>query len=62
MLEDKSKKVSEGVEELDEEELDLVAGGAYTQEQWNSMTTAERQAAQRRSLQAKRRNEPCEMD
>lgn len=48
--------------EIEDEELDLVAGGAYTQEQWNSMSTAERQAAQQRSIRAKLRNQPCEMD
>lgn len=48
--------------EIDEEELDLVAGGAYTQEEWDSMSTAERQAAQQRSIRAKIRNQSCEMD
>jgi len=37
-------------EEINDDELDLVAGGAYTQEQWNAMSTEERKAAQQRSL------------
>ena len=42
----------EGIE-LPEEILDAVAGGAYSVEEWNQMTTEERQAAQQRSLIAK---------
>lgn len=49
-------------QEINEEELDLVAGGAYTQEEWNSMSTEERQAAQQRSIRAILRNQPCEME
>ncbi|MBQ7850786.1 MAG: hypothetical protein IJ343_13760 [Clostridia bacterium] len=49
-------------EEIMDDELDLVAGGAYTTEEWNAMSTAERQAAQQRSIRAKLRNQPCEMD
>ena len=50
-------------EEINDEELDLVAGGAYTQEQWNAMSTEERQAAQQRSLIAKFITKTtCEMD
>lgn len=37
-------------QEINDDELDLVAGGAYTQEEWNAMSTEERQAAQKRSL------------
>ena len=48
--------------EIEDEELDLVAGGAYTKEEWNSMSTEERQAAQQRSIRAMIRNQPCEMD
>ena len=61
MLEDKSKKVPEGVEEIDEEELDLVAGGAYTDEEWAAMTTEERKAAQIRSILAMNQRKPCEL-
>lgn len=49
-------------EEINDEELDLVAGGAYTQEEWNAMTTEERRAAQQRSRMAKRQGQPCELD
>lgn len=52
----------EGVE-LPEEILDEVAGGAYSVEEWNQMTTEERQAAQQRSIIAKYVTKtPCEMD
>ena len=43
------KKVVAPVE-IEEDELDLVAGGAYTQEEWNKMSAEERKAAQQRSL------------
>ena len=49
--------------EIDEEELDLVAGGAYTVEEWNNMSTEERKAAQQRSLLAKLVTKTaCELD
>lgn len=52
----------EGVE-LNDEVLDAVAGGAYTVEEWNAMSTEERQAAQQRSLIAKLvLNTECELD
>lgn len=52
----------EGVE-LPEEILDAVAGGAYSVEEWNAMSTEEREAAQTRSLIAKFvLNTPCELD
>ncbi len=52
----------EGVE-LPEEILDAVAGGAYSVEEWNQMSTEERQAAQQRSLLAKLvLKTPCELD
>lgn len=52
----------EGVE-LDDEVLDAVAGGAYTVEEWNAMSTEEREAAQQRSLIAKFILETeCELD
>jgi hypothetical protein len=54
--------VGEGVE-LDDEVLDAVAGGAYTVEEWNAMSTEEREAAQQRSLFAKLILETeCELD
>lgn len=50
-------------QEINEDELDLVAGGAYTEEEWNNMTVEERQAAQQRSLIAKFITKTaCEMD
>ena len=52
----------EGVE-LDDEILDAVAGGAYTVEEWNAMSTEERRAAQQRSIIAKTiLNTECELD
>ena len=49
--------------ELPDELIDAVAGGAYTQDEWNSMSTEERQAAQRRSMLAKYVfHTPCELD
>ena len=50
------------VEEINDDELDLVAGGAYTVEEWNAMTLEEKQAAQRRSRLAQRRGIACELD
>ena len=50
-------------QELPEEILDAVAGGAYTEEEWLAMSTEERQAAQRRSILNKKvLNLPCELD
>lgn len=37
------------IEEISEEELEFVAGGKYTEEEWNAMTKEEREAAQRAS-------------
>lgn len=51
----------EGVE-LPEEILDAVAGGAYSVEEWNAMSTEERQEAQRRSVLARLLDAPCELD
>lgn len=59
MCEEKKVNVPQ---EITEDELDMVAGGAYTNEEWNKMSTAERQAAQQRSIRAKLQNKPCEMD
>ena len=49
-------------EEIMDDELDLVAGGAYSVEEWNAMTLEEKQAAQRRSRLAQRKGLPCELD
>ena len=50
-------------QELSEEELDMVDGGAYSVEEWNKMSTEERKAAQQRSLIAKFVTKTaCEMD
>ncbi len=49
--------------ELPDDILDEVAGGAYSEEEWNNMTVEERQAAQQRSIIAKVITKtPCEMD
>ncbi len=58
MLEDKSKKVPEGVEEIDEEELDLVAGGV-SREVWDSYTVEQKQQARLQSILALRKGEAC---
>lgn len=51
-------------EEIKDDELDLVAGGAYTAAEWLAMTVEERRAAQNRSNLY--RNNPslgkCELD
>ncbi len=49
-------------EEIKDDELDMVAGGVYTEEEWAAMSTAERAAAQQRSRNARRNNQPCELD
>lgn len=57
------KELAGGGVEIPEEILDAVAGGAYTVEEWNQMSTEERQAAQQRSLIAKFvLGIPCELD
>lgn len=48
--------------ELPEEILDAVAGGAYTVEEWNAMSTEEREAAQMRSVIAILIKAPCELN
>ena len=48
--------------ELDDDELDAVAGGAYSVEEWNAMSTEEREAAQMRSVIAILIKAPCELD
>ena len=54
---DEIKKV-----EIDDEDLDLVAGGRYSREEWAKMSPQERAAAQARSANARAKGEPCEMD
>ena len=57
------KLAAENGVELTDEMLDAVAGGAYSTEEWNSMNSEERKAAQQRSLMAKFFLKiPCEMD
>ena len=41
---------ADGVE-LTEDDLELIAGGKYTYEEWYAMTVEERKAAQRNSIQ-----------
>ena len=56
------KEMANG-QELPEEILDAVAGGAYTDEEWFAMSEEERLAAQRRSIMAKlSKSGPCELD
>ena len=55
-------KKNPAIEEINEEELDLVAGGVYTKEQWDAMSMEERIAAQSRSAYARYMGKPCEMD
>lgn len=58
MCEEKKVNVPQ---EITEDELDMVAGGAYTNEEWNNMTTEERKEAQRLSRAALRRGEACDI-
>ena len=52
----------EGVE-LNDDVLDAVAGGAYTEEEWFAMSEEERKAAQQRSIVAKTLLKiECELD
>ena len=48
--------------ELTDDMLDYVAGGVYTREEWYAMTKDERRAAQQRSLDARKKSAPCELD
>lgn len=47
--------------EVKDEELDFVAGGKYTEEEWAKMTVAERQQAKKDSaiLISKKRSSEC---
>lgn len=49
-------------QEINEEELDFVAGGAYTLEEWKALTPEERVAAQQRSRIARYQGRECELD
>ena len=60
-MSEKEKKVVAPVE-INEDELDLVAGGAYTREEWDAMTSEERKAAQLRSILAWQQKKACELD
>jgi len=48
--------------EINDDELDLVAGGAYTYDEWKAMSEEERRAAQLRSIEARKAGKPCELD
>ena len=62
-LQELQKLAAEKGVELPDDILDEVAGGAYTQEEWNNMSEEERKAAQKRSLLAKLvLKKPCELD
>lgn len=58
MCEEKKVNVPQ---EITEDELDMVAGGAYTEEEWFKMSTEERRAAQQRSFAAMKNGTPCEL-
>lgn len=57
-------KKNVGPQEISEGELDMVAGGAYTVEEWNAMSEEERKAAQQRSIMIKFviKQGVCELD
>ena len=50
-------------QEVNDDELDVVAGGAYTTEEWNSMTEQQRVAAKRNSamLIAQKKEAECKL-
>ena len=57
----KKQAAIEGIE-ITDDMLVEIAGGAYTDEEWNNMTTEERQAAQISSILARYRKQPCSLD
>lgn len=60
MCEEKKVNVPQ---EITEDELDMVAGGAYSREEWSKMSDEEREAAMMRSVMAKHvLNVTCELD
>lgn len=61
-LEELKKEAAAAGIELTEELLDSVAGGAYSQQEWEEMTVEERQAAQIASVIARTKNLPCALD
>ncbi|MBQ9673099.1 MAG: hypothetical protein IJV39_00545 [Ruminococcus sp.] len=61
-IEDIKKLASEDGIEISEEELEAIAGGAYTYEEWTKMSKEERRAAQLRSQAAHVLELPCELD
>lgn len=61
-FEELKKLAEENGVELTEDMLDMVAGGAYTKDEWDAMTPEERKAAQDRSIMAKIMKKPCELD
>lgn len=60
------KRMSEDIkkvpDEVKDEDLEFVAGGAYTYEQWKALTDEQKLAAQARSQAAKGQKKPCELD
>lgn len=57
------KLAAENGVELPDDIAETVAGGEYTDEEWNNMSAEERKAAQRRSLVARLITfTPCELD
>ena len=54
-------KNNEGFE-IDDFQLELVAGGVYTYEEWKAMTTEERMEATNRSEYARSQGKYCELD
>ena len=61
-LEEIKKVAEENGIELTEDMLEAIAGGRYTEEEWEKMTDDERIAAQLRSIMARINNLPCELD
>lgn len=57
-----SEDIKKVPEELTDEDVESVAGGAYTSEEWKAMTKEERKAAQARSVAAWEKKLPCELD
>ena len=61
-LEELKKLADEKGVELSEEDLEAIAGGMYSREEWKKMTPEERRKAQERSAAARVLGIPCELD
>ena len=48
--------------ELDDEMLNFVGGGVYSEEEWNNMTPEERKQAWIDSIKARAKKEYCNLD